>query len=370
MPPDPVPPAAPPVAHPLPAVMPLAVVFLALVALMVVMEQAESILSPIVLGIVTGIVLSPLSELWERWGFPPVAGALASLFLTLAATALLVLLVQPVAYRLVSQAPKVLADMQETVDSISVRLRSLRNATEVVAEALGETDPAPTVTTEGLPSVADVILLAPAMVAQATIFAGVLFFFLMTRHELYAGIGQLLPGTETVQIVARLRRAERHVARYFLTVSLVNIGLGLATAAALRLMGLPDAVLWGVVATLFNYIVYLGPVIVALALIAAGVAAFDGAMSLAPALGFLALNFLEGQFITPSFVGRQMRLNPLVVFVALVVGMWLWGAVGGIVALPIAIWVRVMRDERELSLARLPDNAIAAVIHEESGTKP
>ncbi len=364
-----IPPPAPP-DSPLRPYMPLAVVFLALVALMVVMEQAESILSPIVLGMVTGIVLSPLSELWERWGFPPAAGALASLVLTLVAAALLILLVQPVAARLVAQAPKVLADMQDTVDSVSTRLRSLRTASEVVAEALGgEPTPSPAPANEGLPSVTDAILLAPAVVAQATVFAGVLFFFLMSRHELYAGIGQLLPGTETVQIVARLRRAERHVARYFLTVSLVNIGLGLGTAAALRLMGLPDAELWGVVAMLFNFIVYLGPVIVVLCLTVAGVAAFDGALSLAPAAAFLALNFIEGQFITPTFVGRQMQLNPLVVFVALVVGMWLWGAVGGIVALPIAVWARVMRDERELSLARLPDNAIAAVIHEEAGSK-
>mgnify|MGYP000381942278 CR=1 FL=1 len=361
--------ATPPSGPSLRPLVPLAVVLLAVIAGVAALDLAESILAPIVLGIVTGIVLSPLSELWERWGFPPVAGALASLLLTLSAAALLILMMQPVAYRLVSQAPKVLADMQETVDSVSTRLRSLRSATEVVAEALGDAEPAPETPMEGLPSVTDAILLAPALVAQATIFAGVLFFFLMSRHDLYAALGQLAPSTETVQIVARLRRAERHVARYFLTVSLVNAGLGLATAAALRVMGLPDAALWGVVAMLFNFIVYLGPVLVAVALTVAGIAAFDGALSLAPAAAFLALNFIEGQFVTPTFVGRQMRLNPLVVFVALVFGMWLWGAIGGIVALPIAIWVRVMRDERELSLSRLPDNAVAAVIHEETGAK-
>jgi len=349
---------------------PIAVVFLALVVLFAALEAAESILSPIVLGVVTGIVLSPLSELWERWGFPPVAGALASLAMTLVTAALLILLLQPVVYRLVSEAPKVLADMQETVDSVSTRLRTLRSATEVVAEALGETaPPAEEAPMEGMPSVTDAILLAPALVAQATIFAGVLFFFLVSRHDLYAEIGALFPNAETVQIVARLRRAERHVSRYFLTIALVNVGLGLATGVALWLVGLPDAVLWGVVATLFNFIVYLGPVLVILSLLAAGVAAFDGAMSVVPAACFATLNFLEGQFVTPSLVGRRMRLNPLLVFIALVFGMWLWGAVGGIVALPIAIWLRVMRDDRQLPLANLPDNAIAAVVNEAAGPK-
>lgn len=366
MPAEPPPASSPPVGR----FAPVAVVFLAVVALFAVLEVAESVLSPIVLGMVTGIVLSPLSELWERWGFPPVAGALASLALTLVTAALLILLLQPVVYRLVSEAPKVLADMQETVDTVLTRLRALRSATEVVAEALGEGAPATEAAPlDSMPSVADAVLLAPALVAQATIFAGVLFFFLVSRHDLYAEIGAAFPNAETVQIVARLRRAERHVSRYFLTISLVNVGLGLATGVALRLIGLPDAVLWGVVAALFNFIVYLGPAIVSLSLLVAGVAAFDGVMSVLPAACFVTLNFVEGQFVTPGFVGRRMRLNPLIVFVALVFGMWLWGAVGGIVALPIAIWLRVMRDERLLSLANLPDNAIAAVVNEAAGPK-
>jgi predicted PurR-regulated permease PerM len=349
---------------------PLAILFLALLALFTALDIAESVLSPVVLGIVTGIVLSPLSELWERWGFPPVFGALCSLIVTLVAVGVVILLIQPLVAQLVSQAPKVLADMQDTIDTLSSTLRGLRNATEVVADALG--DGAGPVSgdggddaAEGLPSVTDAILLAPSIVAQATIFAGVLFFFLLTRHELYASLArQFARSSDPFQVVARLRRAERHVSRYFLTVTLINVALGAATAATLHLIGLPNGLLWGLLAALFNFIVYLGPVIVSLALLVAGVAAFDGALSLAPALAFTALNFIESQFVTPGFIGRQMEMNPLVVFVALVFGMWLWGAVGGVVALPIAIWLRVMRDERRLSTAQLPENAVAAVTDE------
>ena len=321
---------------------PLAVVVIALILVFAAMDAAESILSPIVRGIVTGIVLSPLSDLWDRWGFRRSVGALVSLVVTLAVIGALIMLLQPVVARLVAQAPKVLADMQETIDRITTMLRGLRNATEVMAEAIAvepAANAAPTAEASGLPTVTDAILLAPSIVAQATIFAGVLFFFLMTRHELYGGIARTLPtDTDPVQIVARLLRAERHVSRYFLTVSVINAILGLFTAAALHLLGLPDGILWGLVAALFNFLVYLGPVFVSLSLLVAGVAAFDGAMSLAPAAAYTLLNFVESQFITPSFVGRQMQVNPLVVFCALVFGMWLWGAVGGIVALPIAIW--------------------------------
>ena len=340
---------------------PLSVVLIAAIAILAALDSAESILAPIVLGIVTGIVLSPLSDLWERWGLRPALGATLSLILTLGLIGLMVMLMQPIAARLVEQAPKVLADMQDTVDRLSGMLRGLRNATEVVAEVLAEepaqTDPAAT----GLPTVTDAILIAPAIVAQATIFAGVLFFFLLTRHEFYGSLARLIAtDVDPVQMVARLRRAERHVSRYFLTVSLINAGLGIATAIALSLLGMPDSLLWGVTAGLFNFIVYLGPVVLSIALLAAGVAAFDGPMAVMPTLAFTLLNFIESQFVTPAFVGRQMEVNPLIVFCALVFGMWLWGAIGGLVALPIAIWVRVLHDSRVLSTASLPPEAVEA----------
>ena len=86
----------------------------------------------------------------------------------------LIMLLQPVVARLVAQAPKVLADMQETIDRITTMLRGLRNATEVMAEAIMPAPAAGTAATpelSGLPSVTDAILLAPSIVAQATIFA-------------------------------------------------------------------------------------------------------------------------------------------------------------------------------------------------------
>lgn len=346
---------------------PLCLVILATLALLAALDIAESVVAPILLGLVTGIVLSPLSDLWEKWGFRPVIGATTSLIVTLAVIGLMAMLMQPIAAQLVAQAPKVLSDMQDSVDRLSGMLRGLRNATEVVAEAILTEDPdaAPSAEVTGLPTVTDAILIAPAVVAQATIFAGVLFFFLLTRHEVYGALARLVAvEVDSVQIVARLRRAERHVSRYFLTVSLINAALGIATAVALHLMGLPGGILWGVTAGLFNFIVYLGPVILSIGLLAAGIAAYDGAFALAPAAAFISLNFVESQFITPAFVGRQMHVNPLIVFCALVFGMWLWGPIGGLVALPIVIWARILYDSRVLSTTRLSEAAVEAATAE------
>ena len=127
-------------------------------------------------------------------------------------------------------------------------------------------------------------------------------------------------------------------------------------------LGVPGAILWGVVGFLLNFVVYLGPAVFTVALLFAGIAAFDGWLALAPAAGFVMLNTLEGQFVTPALVGRNMELNPLLVFLALVFGIWLWGPIGGIVAIPLLLWVLVLND------CLTPQAAAAAAANAESET--
>jgi predicted PurR-regulated permease PerM len=76
--------------------------------------------------------------------------------------------------------------------------------------------------------------------------------------------------------------------------------------------------------------------LVALAVV--GFTEFNGAYALLPALAYLMLNMTEAQFVTPTLVGQRLQLNPLVVFLAILFGLWLWGPIGGIVSLPLLVW--------------------------------
>ena len=170
------------------------------------------------------------------------------------------------------------------------------------------------------------------------IFAGGLYFFLLCRTDVYQWLAKFarVP-TETA--VRTFREADRLVARYSLTITLINAVFGVAVGVALQLVGMPGAILWAFVAALMNFIMYLGPAIVALALAIAGTITFDGVYSFVPAAVFVGLNVLEGQFITPSLVGHRMRVNPLLVFLSLCLWLWLWGPIGGIVAIPLLVWI-------------------------------
>ena len=88
----------------------------------------------------------------------------------------------------------------------------------------------------------------------------------------------------------------------------------------------------------FQVVASSGPALVAAALLLAGLLSFDGLAGLAPAALFVSMNAIEGQFVTPALVGRHMHVNPLLVFLSLVFWLWLWGPIGGIVAIPVLVW--------------------------------
>ncbi len=340
------------------------ILVLAGVALIAALYVSEPILGPVVLALVFGIVLSPISDFWDRIGLPPTIGALISLLGTLVIIGLLALIFQPLVVQLVAQAPKVWSDMSAAIEVLRGLLRGLSDVSKelagsMVPDAQAQEAAAPSDPAISMPQVSDALFLAPAIAAQMLIFAGTLFFFVMTRTEVYVWAARYLSApTERSVTARRLRDAERQVARYFLTITLINAGLGVATTAALTVIGLPDAPLWGVVVFVMNFVPYLGPAMVALSLLFAGVAAFDHGMSVLPAAAYVGLNSMEGQFVTPALVGRTLSVNPLLVFLALVFGLWLWGAIGGIVAIPVLLWVLVITDVLAAPAAR--KDAVAA----------
>jgi predicted PurR-regulated permease PerM len=128
---------------------------------------------------------------------------------------------------------------------------------------------------------------------------------------------------------------ERLVSRYLLSISIINIAEGVAVGIGLWAIGVPSAALWGALAALSNFVVFVGPLIMTLVLFAVGLTEFDTlAGSLLPVLIYQLINLAESQFVTPGVIGKTMTLNPFMVVLALAFWIWLWGALGGFIAIP------------------------------------
>lgn len=319
----------------------LSIILIAIVATGFALSAAQDIVAPVFLALTSTIVMAPILDKTQQWGLSRTAGAFLCLILAVCIVIAIILVLQPIVLSLIDQAPVVLNEIEIGLRRLKTLTNDITRLSEDMAQAM-QVDKAASAEADAMPTVTDALLLAPSLLAQGVMFAGTLFFALLTRHEIYPWIAKAPLGICEDGFV----HAERQVSRYFLTITLINASLGLAVGAMLTAVGLPGAVQWGLLAVIVNYIVYLGPAVFAASLLFAGIAAFDGAYSVAPAVLYLMLNMTEGQFITPALVGREMRINPLIVFLSVTFGLWFWGVIGGIVAIPTLVFISVLRQTK------------------------
>lgn len=304
----------------------IAIVLVALVVVVTAMKLAKGLLAPVTLGLIVGIVAAPGMRLLARLGIPRAVSASISLVFVGAATVLLTAGLGPIVMDLIGQVPRIEDEIRWWLIDASRAIRGLESVRIELAQSLAEDGKE---VEAAMPSLLDALLMAPDFAAQLLTFAGTFFFFTLTQNELYAtGIGK----------AASLRQADKAVSHYFVIVAAINAGLGTAVFATMTVIGVPSPILWGAAAFLLNFVLYLGPVLLLVALGVVGFTEFTGVYALLPALTYLLLNMTEAQFVTPTFVGHRLRLNPLVVFLAIVFGLWLWGPIGGIVSLPLLVW--------------------------------
>ena len=147
------------------------------------------------------------------------------------------------------------------------------------------------------------------------------------------------------QIVRIFRDLERNTARYVLTLSLINFCEFLAVALALVVLGLPKPWAMGLIAGLFNFVPYIGPILAA-ALIFASTTVDSGQIGtgLLGAGVFLVINLIEGYIVSPMVYGSRLRINPIAIIFAVLMGSWLWGVAGALLAMPLLVMLRVACD--------------------------
>ncbi|WP_454274755.1 AI-2E family transporter [Roseovarius sp. MBR-154] len=335
------------------------------------LKLGADIFAPMVLGVVTGVILAPMTDVFERWGLPAGLASAIMLILGVSVIAVIGILVEPLIWRMVEHLPVIQWELRAIIGEFRGLIRGLDAVNREVEEALGTQSSGiggNKGAGESMPTLTSTLLLAPLVLAQVLIFGGTLFFFLLTRKGIYQWLSRWIGTSRDTEIIqSRFATAERLVARYFLTITIINTGLGIALGTALALIGMPAAIIWGIAAALLNFILYAGPMVVVAGLLLAGLIVFDGIMVVAPAAIFLMINMIEAQFVTPAMVGKHISVNPLLVFVSLVTWLWIWGPIGGIVAIPVLVMVLVMLDIFEIDNEIGADTAMSQGTAEDTG---
>ncbi len=326
-----------------------------LVGLLFALYFARVILLPILFAFLLSLLLQPAMNGLLKIKLPkPIASALV-IVVVYGALGGLGSLVGPPAAEWFSKAPESVERLQTKVGHASTLLTKLDRATakvEKMATPAGAGE-APAVTVQG-PRLRT-ILFAGTRDTLTGLFTMtiLLFFLLMSGDQFLRRLVEVAPRlSDKKQVVEIAREVERSIAGYLLTISLMNGALGVATTLIAWGCGMEDALLWGTLAFLLNYIPILGPVVMTAVMFMAGLVQFDSLpLAALPAGLYFLAHLIEAESVTPLLLARRFALNPVMIILALVFWYWMWGVPGALLAVPMLATFKILCDRVEPLMA-------------------
>jgi len=188
-------------------------------------------------------------------------------------------------------------------------------------------------------------LISPLIHPLATTGIIIIFviFILLQREDLRNRIIRLAGSYDLQRTTAALDDAARRLSRLFLTQLIVNGAFGVVIGIGLWLIGIPSAILWGILAAVLRFVPYIGTVIAAAFPLALGVAVDPGWSMLLWTLAlFIVVEPIVGQVIEPMVYGRSTGLSPVAVVASATFWTALWGPIGLVLATPLTVCLVVL----------------------------
>ncbi|WP_186294095.1 AI-2E family transporter [Bradyrhizobium guangdongense] len=315
---------------------------LLLICIVAVLYVGRPFFLPVVMAFVTGTMLSPAATFLEERKVPRSVGAV---LIVVAVTAVVVFVVGLIAAPVMdwsSRLPELAAQLK---DKLHIFDRPLALWQELQTMLGGS---------EGLPGLQmpkfewvqpTLEFLSPTFTEFLLFFVTLILFIASWRDLRRAMIMNFGDRDARLRTLRILNEIEVHLGNYLLTVTIINVGVGIATGIICALTGMPNPAGLGALAATINFIPIIGPVAMFIVLVVVGLIAFPTiGGGLMAAVAFGSLTFIEGHFITPTIIGRRLELNALAVFIALAFWTWMWGPMGAFLSSPLLIVGLILKE--------------------------
>ena len=335
----------------------------------------RDVIVPLALAILLSFALGPLVVLLRRWHFGRIPSVIAAVLFAF-------LVIFGVVALIGGQITHLAENLPQYQSNITNKIHALRGSTagsEIVGRASGmlkelsneiakSTSPTdskvPSTTTvaphsaqpqppipveihQPDPTALQIIqaIIGPLIQPLATTEIVIIFvvFFLLQREDLRDRFIRLAGARDLQRTTKGLDDAARRLSRYLLVQTALNVSFGILIGTGLWLIGVPNPVLWGILAMLLRFVPYIGAVIAAIFPATLAVA-IDPGWSLLLWTGalFLVVEPVMGQVVEPLLYGRSTGLSAVAVVVAAAFWTWLWGPVGLLLSTPLTLCLVVV----------------------------
>lgn len=330
----------------------IALTVLAFLAVLYTLYFARSFFLPVLLALLLSLLLVPAVRwMHQRLKVPPSAGAaivLAMLVGMLVAAAAFV--VEP-ASNWMQAIPSRIPELRYRLEFLQKPLEKVQETGEQVQQLTGGgNDNEQVVQVRETTMTGFMLRQTPALAANLVLMFVLVYFILASGDLFLRKVVRMVPTFEDKRRAVEIaREIQDRISTYLRTITIVNLCVGVAVGISAALVGFGNYVLWGVVAFALNFIPYLGAVVGVAATLLVGLLTFDSlAYALVMPTIYFVINLLEGNFITPSVIGRILTLNPVIVFLSLMFWGWIWGVTGALLAVPILATFKIVCDHLPL----------------------
>ena len=330
-----------------------ALVILATCAVVTVLYLAHEVFVPVVLALLFATVLSGTVEMLRRRGLPRGIGAFLLLFVLLVILGVVSNAVAEPARQWFANLPQTLRVIERKVHPLALavnQIEMLGHRAGAIANPGGSaphTD-APAAPPSPVSAIEVLSVTRSGLVSTATVVILSLFLLSGGPPMLARMAASLADDVQAVQVLRVIDAIRSELGRYYGTLAFINLGLGVATGLTMMFLHLPNPFLWGTMAALLNFVPYVGGATTLVVLSVVGLVSFDGVGKIiAVPATYLVLAMIEGQVVQPLLVGHRLDLNPLLVFLAVWFGGWMWGIAGIVIAVPTLVALKVAAEHSQ-----------------------
>ena len=322
-----------------------------ILACLYTLSAARELLLPLVVGVMLYFLFVPVVRKLKRVGLPETAGAAVVVLGLLVVVGLGAYALSWPATTWMARAPESLRQLETRLKPLLRGVEKLTRTAQKVEEitAGATTGEAPEVQVKEPGIGATFLGGMQSFLGGAALVLTLVYFLLASGDSVLRKIVQASPRlADRQRAVDIAREMEDQISSYLLVTTMINGVFGVVVSVALWLLGMPNPILWGVIAAATNFIPYLGGVICTVVIGLAALLAFEDIRwaMMVPAV-FFVLNSLEGYVITPLIMGRRFTLDPALLFVGLLFWWFVWGTPGALLAVPMMAAFKIFCERVE-----------------------
>ncbi|MQA30980.1 MAG: AI-2E family transporter [Luteitalea sp.] len=340
-----------------------ALTIIAILALILVLQYAQAMIIPIVLGVLISYALYPVVTALTRMRIPRPIAAGVLLITLVGGGGLLLYQLRFQAQAIAEQLPDGARRLRRTIETnrqgsgstigqVQQAATELERAADNAGSAPAARSGVQRVQVETAPiDISQYIVygsLGLAAAAGQLVLVLFLSYFLLASGDMYRRKMVKIVGPSLAQkrvTVQILQEIDRQIESYLLVQIGTSALVGVASWLAFVALGLHQAAMWGLLAGVFNSIPYFGPVIVTCSIALITFLQFGTLeMVLIIAGAALAITTLEGLLLTPLLSSRAARMNAVAVFVGLIFWGWVWEVWGLLLAVPMLVVIKSVCD--------------------------